>query len=94
MIITVFVREHNRLADKFATDHPEWDGERIYQEARRWIGAFCQAITFNEYSLATTGRALPEYTGYNPNVNPSKLTSNTSAALGGCDSTIPKLTSF
>jgi hypothetical protein len=70
--MTVFVREHNRLADKFAQDHPDWDGERIYQEARRWIGAFCQAITFNEYSLATTGRALPEYTGYQPDVNPSK----------------------
>ncbi|MBP5977973.1 hypothetical protein HW132_36085 [Brasilonema sp. CT11] len=61
------------MADKFAKDHPEWDGERIYQEARRWVGAFCQAITFNEYSLATTGRALPEYTGYQPEVNPSKF---------------------
>jgi peroxidase len=78
---TVFVREHNRLADKFAQDHPDWDGERIYQEARRWIGAFCQAITFNEYSLATTGRALPEYTGYQPDVNPSIMGAFSSVAF-------------
>ena len=31
----VFALEHNRLANQFAIDHPEWDDETLFQEARR-----------------------------------------------------------
>jgi hypothetical protein len=34
---TIFLREHNRLADKFAREHPDWDSERIFQTARKWV---------------------------------------------------------
>jgi peroxidase len=66
---TLFIREHNRLANKFATEHPDWSDEQIFQTARKWVVAEIQSITFNEYVPATTGRPLPPYTGYNASVN-------------------------
>ena len=67
---TLFVREHNRLAEKFAIDHPEWDSEKIYQEAKKWNSAFFQSIVYNEW-LPALGIKLPAYSGYKENVNPS-----------------------
>jgi hypothetical protein len=66
---TIFVREHNRLCDDVKVKHPGWDDERIYQEARRWLIGYIQNIAFNEW-LPAMGITLPEYNGYNPNINP------------------------
>lgn len=68
---TLFVREHNRLATRMATDNPTWNDERLYQEARRTVIAEIQAITFNEYLPALLGRnSIAPYRGYNAQVNP------------------------
>lgn len=69
-IHSLFLREHNRLADKFAAEHPTWNDEQLYQEARRWVIAELQAITYNEFLPAILGQKLPQYKGYNANVNP------------------------
>jgi hypothetical protein len=69
-IHSLFLREHNRLADKFATEHPTWTDEQLYQEARRWVIAELQAITYNEFLPAILGQKMPQYKGYNANVNP------------------------
>lgn len=63
----VFLREHNRLANLLARQHPSWDDERIYQRARKIVGAQVQIITYNEYlpALFGTEHGLPMYTGYN-----------------------------
>ena len=68
---TLFVREHNRIADELADKHPKWSDEQIYQRARAYVVAELQAITFNEFLPALLGEgAIAEYEGYDPNVNP------------------------
>ena len=67
---TAFLREHNRQADRLAQLHPRWDDERLYQEARRIVGAEMQVITYKEFLPALLGHELPAYRGYRANVNP------------------------
>lgn len=69
-IHSLFLREHNRLADQFAKAHPNWTDEQLYQEARRWVIAELQSITYNEFLPAILGQKLPQYKGYNANINP------------------------
>lgn len=66
----LFVREHNRLCDELASDHPAWNDERIYQRARKLVGGFIQEIVFNEW-LPSMGVELPRYNGYKDNIDPS-----------------------
>jgi hypothetical protein len=69
-IQTLFVREHNRLADQIAAKNPTWNDEQMYQEARKLLIGEIQAITYNEWLPALLGNnTIPRYTGYNPNVN-------------------------
>ncbi|MCA9238584.1 MAG: peroxidase family protein, partial [Planctomycetales bacterium] len=46
---TLFVREHNRLVDELKEDHPDWDGETLYQQAKALVEGEIQAITYNEF---------------------------------------------
>lgn len=69
---TLWVREHNRLADEIAAADPSLSDEEIYQQARALVVAQIQAITYNEWLPALLGmRALPSYSGYDPTVNVS-----------------------
>lgn len=69
---TLFVREHNRLAQQIAERNPNLSGEDIYQRARRLVSAEMQIITYREYLPALLGRnALPRYDGYNENSDAS-----------------------
>ncbi|MDA2921123.1 peroxidase family protein [Desulfobacterota bacterium AH_259_B03_O07] len=67
---TLFVREHNRLAEVFASEHPDWDGDQIYEKARQIIGAQMQVITYMEFLPALLGQGvISPYLGYDPTVN-------------------------
>ena len=74
---TLFMREHNRLADKISaraidlpTD-PIARDEEIYQRARKLVGAEMQAVTYHEFLPALLGdEALPmEKATYDPTVD-------------------------
>ncbi len=79
---TLFVREHNRLADLIAKANPNWNDEQIYQKARSMVIGELQAITYNEFLPALLGPAAPgPYAGYNPNVNPGIANEFSSAAF-------------
>ncbi|VDO67036.1 unnamed protein product [Heligmosomoides polygyrus] len=68
---TVFLREHNRIAAKLLEQNVNWDGETIFQEARKIVGAIIQHITYQEWLPTVLGKMIGDYGGYNPNVNPS-----------------------
>ncbi|KFO89319.1 Myeloperoxidase, partial [Buceros rhinoceros silvestris] len=66
---TLFLREHNRLARALKRLNPHWNGERLYQEARKILGAMIQIITYRDYLPLLLGtsfhRLIPRYRGYN-----------------------------
>lgn len=66
---TLFVREHNYWAERYAGINPRAMDEEIYQFARMIVAAELQAITYREFLPVLLGRnALPPYQGYRPNV--------------------------
>lgn len=68
---TVWAREHNNVADKLASEHPDWNDETIYQESREWVVAEMQAVTYNEFLPALLGGdGVGAYNGYDSSVNP------------------------
>lgn len=78
----LFVREHNRIADEAAQRHPEWTDEELYQFARRVVIAELQKITYDEFLPAILGgNALPEYRGYQADVNPGIANEFSTAAF-------------
>lgn len=75
---TLWVREHNRIAEELATTEfagqdladPEID-EEIYQRSRQIVMGLIQNITYNEFLPSTVGfNAIPTYSGYDSNIDP------------------------
>lgn len=78
---TLFVREHNRLAQQIAAGDPALSGEEVYLRARRFVGALMQVITYNEFLPALLGpAALAPYDGYDDLVSPSIINVFSTAA--------------
>lgn len=73
---TLFVREHNRLAD-LIKDHygAGISDEDIYQMARKIVTAEIQQVTYKEFLPVLLGPTytpdLSTYSGYDPSVDPS-----------------------
>uniref|UniRef100_H3CS91 Peroxidasin n=1 Tax=Tetraodon nigroviridis TaxID=99883 RepID=H3CS91_TETNG len=70
---TVWFREHNRIATELLRLNPHWDGDTIYHEARKIVGAQMQHVTYSHWLPKILGEAgmrmMGSYTGYNPNIN-------------------------
>ncbi len=81
-IHTIFLREHNRLAEEIAMSNPGLSGEKIYQRARRIVGAHIQAITYNEFLPLLLGPdALPPYSHYDDSIRSGVANVFSSAAF-------------
>ncbi|MGD9723015.1 MAG: peroxidase family protein [Pirellulales bacterium] len=81
-IHTLFMREHNRLADQYSAAHLSWTDEQIFQAARRTVIAELQAITYNEFLPALLGDgAVSRYRGYDPSINPGVANEFSTAAF-------------
>ncbi|MDY6785598.1 MAG: peroxidase family protein [Cyanobacteriota bacterium] len=76
---TLFVREHNRLAEEIAADSNVVQkaanaglsvGDYVYETARKIVGAQIQVITYNEFLPLLIGDgALSNYNGYDSTVS-------------------------
>ncbi|EMI53225.1 peroxidase family protein [Rhodopirellula sallentina] len=81
-IQTLFVREHNRLAEEISAADPTLTDEEIYQQARAIVVAELQAITYNEWLPAVLGEdVLSDYEGYDSSVDPTIANEFSTAAF-------------
>ncbi|XP_047500868.1 peroxidase-like [Penaeus chinensis] len=55
---TVWSRHHNHLASRLKSTNPSWNDEKLFQEARRIVGAQLQHITYKEYLPPIFGNAI------------------------------------
>ena len=82
---TLWLREHNRIAKEFKKLNKHWSDERIYQEARKLVGAMLQKITYADYLPQVMGQAnfdmlVKSYKGYSLTVDASVPNSFATAA--------------
>ncbi|XP_062582790.1 thyroid peroxidase-like [Saccostrea cucullata] len=96
----VFAREHNRIAEELRKVRPDWSAWKIYQEARKIIGALLQQITYGEYLPAILAESdLVKYNlklkkrgfsnSYNASLNPAAKNVFNAAAFRFGHSQIP-----
>lgn len=69
---TLFVREHNYQVDRLQHEHPNWNGDKLYETAKAITTAEMVNITYSEFLPHLLGpNAIPAYHGYDPSVNPT-----------------------
>lgn len=78
---TLFVREHNRLAERIGSQHPDLTGQEIFELARKIVGAQLQVITYYEFLPLLLGRgSVGPYDGYQATIDPTIATEFSTAA--------------
>ena len=82
---TLWFREHNRVVDELRVVNPHWDGDMLYHEGRKIIGAVMQHITYEHWLPLIIGRegmaSMGHYKGYNPQTDASISNVFATAAL-------------
>jgi hypothetical protein len=79
---TLFVRNHNLIATELHQEHPGWNDEQLYQEARKLNIAEYQQTIYTQYLPDLLGKnALPAYRGYRSNVDPAIATEFSTVAF-------------
>jgi peroxidase len=70
-ISKLFVNEHNYWVGVLKDQHPDWTGDQLYNMAKAITTAEYQNIIYTEYLPTVLGAAAtPQFTGYNPAINP------------------------
>jgi len=80
-VVTLFLREHNRVAVALAKLNPSWTDENLFQEAKRIVIGVYQNIIYGEWLPIIVGAKMMAahdlstkqtgFTKYDQNVNPS-----------------------
>ncbi|XP_055633524.1 uncharacterized protein LOC129773887 [Toxorhynchites rutilus septentrionalis] len=92
MLHVIWVNEHNQIANRLSDINPHWSDEKLYQEARRIVGAMFQQITYREFLPVILGKEVSRlfnleletsgfYNGYDPSVNPTVSNEFSAAAF-------------
>ncbi len=72
---TLWFREHNRIATELRQLNPGWDGDKIYEETRKIVGAQMQHITYNHWLPLIIGEdgmeKMGPYKGYKADLEPA-----------------------
>lgn len=95
---TIWMREHNRIADELRSLNPHWSGDRLYHEARKIVGALMQSITYRSWLPKILGPRGMEmmggeiYTGYDSSVNPAISNEFATAAFRFGHTLVPPIT--
>ena len=88
-IHTLFVREHNRVADAVARDMPGLSDQEIFQQARAHVEALIQKFVTADWLPKLLGEeALADYAGYRADVDPQVSVEFTTAAFRFGHSTV------
>ncbi|ELT89922.1 hypothetical protein CAPTEDRAFT_146425 [Capitella teleta] len=88
----LWMREHNRVEESLHRMNPHWNGEKLYQETRRLVGAMWQNVIYAEFLPILLGPTIMEryglylkdrgyWNGYDQTVNPSCSNSFATAAM-------------
>ncbi|XP_070403291.1 thyroid peroxidase isoform X1 [Nothobranchius furzeri] len=97
---TLWLREHNRIAEALKHINHHWSPEMIYQETRKIVGALHQIITMRDYvpkiiGLESLERYVGPYGGYDPTIDASAANVFATAAFRFGHATIyPVLSRF
>ena len=72
-ILTLWVREHNRIAKELKMVNPNWNDDLLFLTTRKIVGAIWQHIVYTEFLQNLI--QLPKYKSYNPRTDPSLVNS-------------------
>jgi hypothetical protein len=68
---TLWMREHNTVADSILATYPWLDGNTVFDLARRIVITEMQIVTYKEFLPVILGnKAVTKYSGYHPTVDP------------------------